>query len=335
MKIVIYKDNTLPLDLDKVCKVLNGISKSVKFVAGTESFHISTSQINTPSTYKELSQKINREIQKYDHAILVTNVQYDNNYFFESHQNKVIISFFGWHRLTDLPITNGLVYFIASLMGDFIHLGSPHDTNEGCLNDFWQDKRGVNVGMRSAFVCARCIEKTDFSTQGTREIYKDIKSILNILSNYSRNGQDILDFEMIEKEKTGNKKFDVFLCHNSDDKPFIKIINDKLKQGQVNTWLDEEQLSPGKTWQTELEEQISSIGSVAVFVGKNGLGPWQANEIRAFLSEFVNRGCPVIPVILPDAPSVPELPIFLKQMTWVDLRKEFQGGISRLVKAVK
>ena len=41
----------------------------------------------------------------------------------------------------------------------------------------------------------------------------------------------------------------------------------------------------------------------------------------AFLSEFVNRSKPVIPVLLPDAPSLVSLPIFLRAMTWVDFRE--------------
>ncbi|MEB3192138.1 MAG: toll/interleukin-1 receptor domain-containing protein [Snowella sp.] len=334
MKIVIYKDNTLPLDTDKVCEVLNGLSKSVKFSPGKEAFRITTSKINCPTTYESMNSSLVKEIQQFDHAIFATNVQYDNNYFFESHQNRIIVSFFGWHQLTDLPITNGLVYFIALLLGNFINLGLSHDINIGCLNDFLYDKRGVNVGMRSAFVCRECIERTNFSNQTSRDIFEDIKSILNVLSASSRDGQDILELEMHHHEKSDNK-FHVFLCHNSNDKPSVRIISSELKQKQVIPWLDEEQLSPGRPWQLELEEQIGSIGSAAVFVGKNGLGPWQENEIRVFLSEFFNRGCPVIPVILPDAPSVPKLPIFLKQMTWVDLRKDFHGGISRLANAVK
>lgn len=334
MKIVIYKDNTLPLDVDKVCEVLNGLSNAIEFSSGNEKFHIGTSKINCPSTYEAMNDSLEREVLKFDHAIFATNVQYDNNYFFETYQNRIIVSFFGWHQLTDLPVTNGLIYFIASLLGDFIQLGSTHDENIGCLNDFWYDKRGVNVGMRSAFVCAKCIENTDFGNKVTADIFEDIKAMLNVLSTYSREGKDILELEM-DKQGSSDKKFDVFLCHNSDDKPFVRIISGELKQNEVITWLDEEQLSPGRPWQLELEEQIGSIGGAAVFVGKNGLGPWQENEIHAFLSEFVNRGCPVIPVILPDAQTVPELPIFLRQMTWVDLRKDYQGGISRLVDAVK
>jgi hypothetical protein len=50
------------------------------------------------------------------------------------------------------------------------------------------------------------------------------------------------------------------------------------------------------------------------------------------LSEFVKRKLPVIPVLLPGAPQLPELPLFLKAFTWVDLRGGFtDDGLDRLV----
>ena len=42
------------------------------------------------------------------------------------------------------------------------------------------------------------------------------------------------------------------------------------------------------------------------------------------LTEFIDRGYPVIPVLLPGAPEKPKLPLFLKGFTWVDLR----GGLT-------
>lgn len=129
--------------------------------------------------------------------------------------------------------------------------------------------------------------------------------------------------------------FDVFLCHNSVDKPEVRRINQLLKAQSLVTWLEEEQLSPGVPWQLELEGVISRVRAVAICVGNGGIGPWQDVEIRAFLSEFIKRGCRVIPVILPNAGHVPELPIFLRQMTWIDLRKDAKTGLQRLVKALK
>lgn len=115
-------------------------------------------------------------------------------------------------------------------------------------------------------------------------------------------------------------EFDVFLSHNSSDKPTVRQLGQDLQNRNLTVWLDEWELVPGQPWQEALEASISQVKAAAVLVGKDGLGPWQDREMRAFLSEFVNRKVPVIPVLLPGAPSKPELPIFLKQFTWVDLR---------------
>ena len=75
-------------------------------------------------------------------------------------------------------------------------------------------------------------------------------------------------------------------------------------------------------WQELLEQQIGQIKSAAVFIRKQGIGPWENIEMRAFLSQFVERKCPVIPVFLVEAPDTLVIPLFLKEMTWVDFRKQ-------------
>jgi hypothetical protein len=64
---------------------------------------------------------------------------------------------------------------------------------------------------------------------------------------------------------------------------------------------------------------------------KQGLGPWQSEEVYAFLQEFMRRKCPVIPVMLPDAPQQPRLPIFLKNCHWVDFRLAEPDPLVQLV----
>ena len=128
-----------------------------------------------------------------------------------------------------------------------------------------------------------------------------------------------------------SQQFDVFLCHNSQDKPEVIQIAEKLQQEGLKPWLDVWELPPGQSWQERIEEQIKDIRSAAVFVGSSGLGPWQEREIRAFLVEFVARKCPVIPVLLADAPQKPDIPIFLKINTWVDFRKSEPNPMSQLI----
>jgi TIR domain-containing protein len=125
--------------------------------------------------------------------------------------------------------------------------------------------------------------------------------------------------------------FDVFLCHSSADKPAVKDIGRRLKENGIKPWLDEWELRPGMPWQEALEKQIEHIKSAAVFVGRDALGPWQQRELRAFLREFVDRNCPVIPVLLPEAPAKPQLPSFLQDMTWVDFRKDNPDPMDQLI----
>ena len=117
-------------------------------------------------------------------------------------------------------------------------------------------------------------------------------------------------------------QFDVFLCHNSEDKHFIRDIARQLRAHNLTPWLDEEQLIPGRDWLDILEQDIAVIKTVAVFVGEKGVGPWQRREISAFLREFVELGTPVIPVLLENAPEQPKLPLLLKNMTYVDFRRQ-------------
>ena len=131
--------------------------------------------------------------------------------------------------------------------------------------------------------------------------------------------------------KIATKDFDVFLCHNSGDKPAVKIIGEQLKELGILPWLDEWELRPGLLWQRALEEQIKNIKAAAVFIGKDNIGPWQDAELHAFLRQFVKRNCPVIPVLLLDCDQQPTLPIFLEGMMWVDFRQPEPDPMRQLI----
>src|SRR5882724_3769122 len=126
MKIALFVDNTLSVPLQTVINGLNGICKSVQFCEGKERLHIRDSFISYPTTYKKLTKSLLHEVSQSDIAVLATTIPYDNNFFFESDGRTVIVSFFGWNQLTDLRITNGFVYFSASLILDQLEIGQSH-----------------------------------------------------------------------------------------------------------------------------------------------------------------------------------------------------------------
>ena len=124
--------------------------------------------------------------------------------------------------------------------------------------------------------------------------------------------------------------FDVFLSHNSKDKPEVRRLGEALKKRGLSVWLDEWELRPGLTWQDALDDIAANCESAAVCVGAHGIGAWEEPEMQALIRRFVyekSKGnvVPVIPVLLPGAPADVKLPVMLEALTRVDLR----GGLKK------
>jgi hypothetical protein len=132
------------------------------------------------------------------------------------------------------------------------------------------------------------------------------------------------------------REYDVFFSYNSKSWPIVWELAELLRARGLRVWLAKRELPPGRPRQEALEEIIKVTPSACVLLGKEGFGPWQSLEMRSLLTEFVNRKLPVIPVLLPGALE-DLLPPFLKELTWIDLRRglteteEGEEGIDRLV----
>lgn len=342
MKIRLFKDDTLELNLDALCQHLNRVAPALSFSLGKTRFAINEGEVQTPSTYSALDHRISKESSGDDRVILFTAKPYDNNYFWDSYDNKSIVSLFAWEHLTSLPRNNGAAFLICALLVRSLEIGVRHQENTGCVNDFWEDKTGIDLGMRSGYLCHRCVKTfearlaseaiehwNDTSQRlDKRQVLEGVQAILDDVSSASRAGADVTEFWSREE---GQAAFDVFVCHNSRDKEAVRSMNRRLLDAGLKTWFDEDQLPPGRPWQDLLEEQIQSVKAAAVMVGSTGVGPWQDVELRAFIAEFVRRQCPVIPVILDDCENVPKLPLFLNQFTWVDFRRATPDPFVRLL----
>lgn len=121
--------------------------------------------------------------------------------------------------------------------------------------------------------------------------------------------------------------FDVFLSHNSHDKPLASELKRKLEEVGISVWLDREQLRPGQNWQPLLLEGLQSSGSVIVALGPAGLGQWQKEEVELALGYNVTLGRPVVPVFLPGVPKDQEFDGFLAGRGWVDFRDGFSAPL--------
>jgi hypothetical protein len=166
------------------------------------------------------------------------------------------------------------------------------------------------------------------------------QSIVNIADQLTRRLRRISTETMLEgQELVGADEprwqydFDVYLCYDDRDKLAVEEIGKLLKTHGLAPWLDVWEVPSGMSWQRALQDQLPHIKSVAVFIGKEGMGPWQQSELRAILQDFVEQEHPVIPVVLPECDNKvdPELPPFLRSTTRVDFRQKDSDPLQTLI----
>jgi hypothetical protein len=132
---------------------------------------------------------------------------------------------------------------------------------------------------------------------------------------------------------------DIFLCHNSKDKPIVEKINQalKVKDRNLKTWIDKDNIPPGEAFQQAIQEAIPKTKSAAIFFGLHGVGKWQKKEIDALITQHVDRNIILIPILLPGVNQIPDEFIFLKELNWLQLKSEKIDNdfLNNLVRGIK
>src|SRR5699024_9407845 len=115
------------------------------------------------------------------------------------------------------------------------------------------------------------------------------------------------------------KKFDVFLSHNSRDKPWVIQLKRDLEKLGIKVWLDKDEIRPGDLFAEALETGIQESKSVALIISPEAMNSgWVKAEYYRAVSLATNKKLQLIPVLYRKA----EIPGFLSDRSWVDFSNQ-------------
>jgi hypothetical protein len=238
MKILLAFDDTFPVDTDKLTKLVQQKSKFLKFDLYKGKFTLPSGLITKPDTFDNAHKQLKVVKDKYDRVFCFTQRQYDDNFFFHEHHDLTIFSFHAWNYLTDLPISNGVLYFIIDYLALQInHSDFRHPETTGCIYDFLRDKRGVDYGMRQSSFCSNCFKRisTTLNAESEFKIFDDLQILMNHLSDASRWHKDILTPTNAKTNTIGQRKpkhkdgIRVVIASAGDTNAERKILLDSLE----------------------------------------------------------------------------------------------------------
>src|SRR4051794_30207223 len=123
--------------------------------------------------------------------------------------------------------------------------------------------------------------------------------------------------------------YDVFLSHNSKDKPRVRKLAEDLRDAGLRVWFDEWVLKPGDDIYLAIERGLEAARTQVVCLSPAALeSKWVTLERSTVLfRDPTNAGRRFIPLLLADC----ELPDALRRYKYVDYRWETKAAFAELL----
>jgi WD40 repeat protein len=124
-------------------------------------------------------------------------------------------------------------------------------------------------------------------------------------------------------------KYDVFLSHNSQDKPRVRRLAERLKAAGVQVWLDEWVIRAGDIIALKVDEGLEHSRVLLLCISPAALASgWVALErSTAIHRDPSNAGRRFIPLLLDDC----ALPDTLRRYKYVDFREESEAAFAEVL----
>lgn len=124
-------------------------------------------------------------------------------------------------------------------------------------------------------------------------------------------------------------KPDIFISHSSVDKTSAFHLSKILNYCAIDVWLDDWELEVGQSLTDEIAKAMDDARYIAILITENyNKSVWTKTEYKKALSrEQKEERTVMLPLIVGEA----EIPDFLEDKVYIDLRDHFFAGIVKLV----
>jgi len=125
----------------------------------------------------------------------------------------------------------------------------------------------------------------------------------------------------------------VFVAYAHKDKDKARELAEELKEHGLRVWFDEFNIKPGDSIRSKIDEGLSTSGYLVALLSKSSIeSNWTQKEFKMALErENLGKWPKVIPVLIEET----ELPEYIKDKMYLDIREDLKGSIDKLIKTIK
>ncbi len=124
----------------------------------------------------------------------------------------------------------------------------------------------------------------------------------------------------------------VFISYSHNDADFAEELASNLVRGNVQVWIDRWELHVGDSILTRIQEAIGGASALIVILSQSSVeSEWCKKELNAGLvRELDEKRVVVLPVLVDDC----EIPLFLRDKFYADMRTDYDRGLRQILEAV-
>lgn len=125
----------------------------------------------------------------------------------------------------------------------------------------------------------------------------------------------------------------VFISYSSKDREFVDKLAMALVQSRIKVWLDRWEMQVGDSLLDKIQDALTDSSYLLVVLSESSVNSeWCNKELKVgLIREIEEKRVHVIPILIDNC----KIPAFLKDKLFADFRKEFNSGMTELLKPLQ
>lgn len=116
----------------------------------------------------------------------------------------------------------------------------------------------------------------------------------------------------------------VFISHSSKDDAFVTGLAADLREADVKTWVDHDDILPGTNWDRAVETALRDCEVMLVILSPHSV---DSDNVTDEWSYFIDEGKPIYPILV----QVCDVPFRLRRRQRVDFTEDQPGALDELL----
>lgn len=167
------------------------------------------------------------------------------------------------------------------------------------------------------------------------DIYEEIAylSYSIIIENQSLEEAEYYVSKIIDNVSSGLSIPSIFICHASEDKPFVDKLVKELDKYAFYAWYDKREIFIGDSIVEKVNKGLENTKYLIAVLSKNSIKKtWVQKELNSTLMRQLSKEQVIIlPILIENC----DIPAILKDIKYADFTKDFNAAFKDLIKAIK